>query len=102
LTQQQLQTLSMARIQVDGFNEVVWQPQQTLLQALEDAAIPVRHSCRRGNCGACQAVVLSGEVAYLHEISYKIDDSVCLMCAAVPVGDVHLSLSESALKRVRK
>jgi len=102
LTQQQQMTLLPAHVDVEGFGGFVWQPQHTLLQALEGAAIPVRHSCRRGNCGACQAVVLSGEVAYLHEVSYVAEKDVCLMCAAVPMGDVRLSLSDSALKRTKQ
>ena len=37
--------------------------QQTLLEALESAGLPIIGACRSGICGACKCQVTSGETA---------------------------------------
>lgn len=35
-------------------------PDQTIIQALEDAGLDVMYDCQRGDCGICQTDVISG------------------------------------------
>jgi CDP-4-dehydro-6-deoxyglucose reductase len=39
-------------------------PDQTLLDAALDASLNLPHSCKGGNCGACRARLLRGEIHY--------------------------------------
>jgi len=67
----------------------------TIDEAARSAGLNVRVVCRRGGCGACQAVLLSGRVEYREPVSVtKLhlagdDHSRCeLLCRAIPVSDV--------------
>jgi ferredoxin-NADP reductase len=37
-------------------------PDKTVMEVLEEAGVPILHSCREGTCGTCETVVLDGEV----------------------------------------
>ncbi|MFZ2174156.1 MAG: 2Fe-2S iron-sulfur cluster-binding protein [Rhodococcus sp. (in: high G+C Gram-positive bacteria)] len=43
---------------------------QSVLEALEHARVPVIASCREGVCGACETQVLSGEVEHLDAVPH--------------------------------
>ena len=50
-------------ILVQPLNRVIRvQPGANLLQALQDAQVPMSYSCRAGRCGTCRCRVLDGEV----------------------------------------
>jgi ferredoxin-NADP reductase len=63
---------------------------RTVLQALEDAGVPVLSSCRGGTCGTCEVGVLAGTVdhrdALLTEVERAAHDAmlVCVSRAAGP------------------
>jgi ferredoxin-NADP reductase len=63
-------------------------PDRTVLQALEDAGVPVLSSCREGTCGTCEVGVLDGAVdhrdALLTEVERAAHDTmmVCVSRAA--------------------
>jgi ferredoxin-NADP reductase len=37
-------------------------PGKTVMEVLEEAGVPILHSCREGTCGTCETVVLEGKV----------------------------------------
>jgi len=90
-----------ATIMVEGFHTVTWHTGTSLLKTLEAAGIPVRHSCRKGNCGACTAEVLEGKIGYLHPVSFDCPKNEILLCAAVPIGHIRIRLGEKTLKHQR-
>lgn len=60
---------------------------QALLEAANDAALHVPHSCKGGNCGACKARLLSGAIDYpngrpLGLSDAEIADGLILLCQA--------------------
>jgi CDP-4-dehydro-6-deoxyglucose reductase len=60
---------------------------QPLLEAAKDAALNLPHSCRGGNCGACKARLLRGEIHYpngapLGLSAAEIADGLVLLCQA--------------------
>lgn len=66
---------------------VLWADAETTLLDLAeavDADLPA--SCQQGVCGTCRTRVLHGEVAYVSEPQYPVDDGYCLPCVAVPAG----------------
>ncbi|MDF3837327.1 FAD-binding oxidoreductase [Cupriavidus basilensis] len=70
-------------------------PGESLLEtALSQGFFP-KHSCRRGECNACEARVIAGEVAYpAGFIPEGIRPGYCLTCTARPVTDVTLEAPE--------
>jgi ferredoxin len=99
LNAQDQQNLSPAIITIEGLGQVTWQQGLDLLHTLDQAGLPVRHSCRKGNCGACVAEVIEGKVAYLHPVSFECDKKEIVLCAAVPIGNVSLRLGAKSLRR---
>ena len=65
----------------------------TILQAALRAGIPLNYGCNSGNCGDCQARLLSGRVSKIlpHDFLIKEADKAkgaLLMCAYTAVGDI--------------
>jgi CDP-4-dehydro-6-deoxyglucose reductase, E3 len=74
-------------------------PDQNLLDAALEAALNVPHSCKGGNCGACRARLISGEIAYPHGTPLGLSETeaaegMILMCQARARGDVTLQTFE--------
>jgi CDP-4-dehydro-6-deoxyglucose reductase len=62
-------------------------PGQTLLDAALDASLNLPHSCKGGNCGACRARLLQGEIDYpngppLGLSDAEVADGYVLLCQA--------------------
>ena len=73
-------------------NEIKWNSSSgTLLEAAEDAGIPMESGCRSGNCGACLTAVLSGEVDYIDEPGTDVETGSCLPCIAIPKSKLTLN-----------
>lgn len=70
---------------------------QSLLEAAEQAKIPVEYQCRNGFCGACRQKLKSGSVKYPNPpLAYCEDDEVLLCCAYLDEdGKATVTLSES-------
>lgn len=69
----------------------------SLLDAALAAGYFPRHSCRRGECNACEAKVLCGEVAYPPGIVPEgVTAGMVLTCQARALGDVTLLAPEVA------
>jgi ferredoxin len=99
LSLQEQEQLSPAQITVEGLGNATWHKGQNLLETLEQAGFPVRHSCRKGNCGACTAEIIDGSVGYLHPVSFENDKQEVLLCAAVPRTQLTIRLGSKTLKR---
>ena len=72
---------------------------QTLLDAALGAGLNLPHSCKGGNCGACKARLISGQIAYAHGAPLGLSDSeaaegLILLCQAQARGDVTLETFE--------
>ena len=84
---------------------------QTLLEAASGAALNLPHSCKGGNCGACKARLISGEIDYpngrpLGLSDAEITDGLILLCQARARTDLCIETFEmrtagtSQLKRL--
>jgi CDP-4-dehydro-6-deoxyglucose reductase len=59
--------ISTTRVRISVFNsnlEFCAAPDQALLDAALDSSLNLPHSCKGGNCGACRARLLRGEIHY--------------------------------------
>lgn len=72
---------------------------ESLLDAAIVAGVRLAHGCRRGNCGACRARLVRGEVDYpdgppLGLGPQDAADGLILMCRAHARGDLELDVDE--------
>jgi CDP-4-dehydro-6-deoxyglucose reductase len=85
--------------------------EESLLDAAQTAALNLPHSCKSGNCGACKARLLSGEIHYpngapLGLSAGEIAEGLILMCQARARSDLSLetfdvrSAAEARRKRL--
>lgn len=102
LTRAQVEDLPAAEVWVEGKGRARWQGQHSLLDALDEAGMAVRSSCRSGNCGACLAYLDAGEVAYVKEPGFPLEAGECLMCSCVPLSPVRLRLPASQVPPRRR
>lgn len=78
-----------------GDNVTIIQPNvnETILESLESNGISILYQCRDGYCGACQAELIDGQVAYREDpIAYKPNGSF-LPCCSFPLGDISVKLA---------
>ncbi|SIQ36602.1 hypothetical protein SAMN05880561_102948 [Rhizobium sp. RU33A] len=65
--------------------EASWSPGSgTLLDLAEQNGLSPSYSCRAGNCGECKVKVIRGDVSYLFEPSYRVEEGEALICCSVP------------------
>lgn len=86
--------LSSAHIHVVGHALQHWQGEASILVALDRSEIPVRSSCRNGNCGACVAYLIKGKLGYVKPVNFPIEKNELLMCSCVPIGDIEIDLPD--------
>jgi len=68
-----------------------WDPNlSSLLEFGEKNGIPLESGCRAGNCGTCLTAIKNGEVDYASEPGSTPEEGLCLICIAVPKGDLTL------------
>jgi CDP-4-dehydro-6-deoxyglucose reductase len=86
-------------------------PERPVLHAALDAGLNLPHSCKGGNCGACRARLLEGEVTYPNGrpaglSDAEVADRFILLCQARAVSDLRIEVFEqsapgrSAIKRL--
>lgn len=74
-------------------------PGQSLLDAALSASLNLPHSCKGGNCGACRARLLQGEIYYPNGVPLGLSETEAaegfvLMCQARARGDLLLETYE--------
>jgi CDP-4-dehydro-6-deoxyglucose reductase len=74
-------------------------PDQSLLDAALSASLNLPHSCKGGNCGACRARLLQGEIFYPHGAPLGLSDSevadgLVLLCQARARTDLSIETYE--------
>jgi CDP-4-dehydro-6-deoxyglucose reductase, E3 len=72
---------------------------ESLLDAARDASLNLPHSCKGGNCGACKARLLRGEIHYPHGAPLGLSDTeaaegMILLCQAYARSDLVLETFE--------
>lgn len=72
----------------------------SLLESALNAGIYANFGCSNGNCGACKARVISGDVHPLRNVEYQLTDTeknlgYILMCSYTAVTDLVLEMSEA-------
>jgi len=73
--------------------EARWKPGGgTLLELAEERGLSPPYSCRAGNCGECRSRVVKGNVNYLFEPSYRVQEKEALICCSVPAEGEDLRL----------
>lgn len=76
-------------------------PDQSVLDAALGAGLNLPHSCKGGNCGACRARLLAGEVSYPHGAPLGLGaaeaaEGFILLCRAHACGDLSIETFEPA------
>jgi CDP-4-dehydro-6-deoxyglucose reductase len=74
-------------------------PEQSLLDAALNAALNLPHSCKGGNCGACRARLVRGEIHYpngapLGLSATEVADGLILLCQARARSDLTVETFE--------
>lgn len=92
LSLQEQNNQPIAQVSIDGQGVQTWKHESSVLDVLANGGVPVRSSCRSGNCGACIASLLEGEVGYTKEANFPLESGEILMCSCVPMGDIRLGL----------
>ncbi|TCK06057.1 2Fe-2S iron-sulfur cluster-binding protein [Marinobacterium mangrovicola] len=91
------------QIRVQGVEQVIQAGSgETLLSALEQAGVPVRHACRNGVCEICEARLIVGAVTQRYpalQIQAGGDAPLLRLCAAYAASDLELELMPYAWKR---
>lgn len=64
----------------------------SILELAEQNGIDIDSGCRAGNCGTCVTAIKSGKVKYLSEPGSPQEEGTCLVCIAVPDGDVSFNI----------
>lgn len=62
----------------------------TILQSLEQAALPNKSQCRSGYCGFCKCKIKQGSVTYVTEPLGFIRDSEILTCISIANGNIEI------------
>ncbi|RQR43663.1 CDP-6-deoxy-delta-3,4-glucoseen reductase [Burkholderia sp. Bp9140] len=78
-------------------------PGKAVLESAIAAGFFPKHSCRRGECNACAARIVSGAVNYPDGfVPGNIATGQCLTCMAMPIGDLVLESPEVATEPGRR
>ncbi len=92
-------------IQPSG-HEFLAESNDTLLEAALRAGVSLNYGCSNGNCGECQARLISGEVKKIHAHDYVLsqaekESGEILMCCCAAVNDVVLEASIAGTRDIQ-
>jgi CDP-4-dehydro-6-deoxyglucose reductase len=78
----------------------------TLLEAALRAGVSLNYGCSNGNCGACRARLISGEIKKVHAHDYVLsqaekDAGVFLLCSCAAVNDVVIEAGVAGAKDIQ-
>ncbi len=69
--------------------EAPWKEEMsTLLDLAREHEIYIDAGCCAGNCGSCLVAIQSGEVEYLDQPGYDVEEGSCLACICKPKGEL--------------
>lgn len=78
-------------VRIDGASHTLtWSRKDTLVELLESHGIDAPHSCRVGDCGTCQCLLVAGHVDMDSHFALEerdIADGMVLACQARPASD---------------
>ena len=77
-------------VELNDGSEIEVGADQTIIEALEQAGRRVLTSCREGNCGTCETVVLAGEVDHRDHVlddDERAANDVMMICVSRAAGD---------------
>ncbi|MFY8273406.1 class I ribonucleotide reductase maintenance protein YfaE [Pseudoalteromonas sp. SSDWG2] len=77
-----------SKITFNGKELIFRQDNGSLLRSVELQGETPAYQCREGFCGACRAVLKSGQVSYTHEPLAFVREGEILLCCSVPQGDI--------------
>ena len=73
--------------------QCTWNPRiPSLLEFAEAQGIEVDSDCREGHCGACQTLLVSGDVEYQQKPRVKVEQGHCLLCISMPKSNLVLEI----------
>jgi CDP-4-dehydro-6-deoxyglucose reductase len=94
-----LTEVAMSRLTISGTDiRLQLQPGETILAGLHRNGYAVTAGCRRGGCGICKVDLVDGAVSYPQVVADTVlsrrerTGGVCLICRAVPEGDVGVAI----------
>ncbi|CAN7281118.1 pyridoxamine 5'-phosphate oxidase family protein [Rhizobium sp. LjRoot30] len=66
----------------------------SLLEFAEQRGLTPNYGCRAGTCGDCRTKIIKGDVSYVSEPSYPVEEGEALLCCSVPAagGDLQLDV----------
>jgi ferredoxin-NADP reductase len=68
---------------------IVWSPKDSnILDVAEANGVTIDSGCRAGNCGTCETAIRGGSVTYPLTPGYRNKEGTCLVCVAIPQGEV--------------
>jgi hypothetical protein len=70
---------------------LIWNPESSLLQLIEEAGITASSGCRVGQCESCSVKLVAGNVSYPDGINVPLGDA-CLICVAMPLTALTLDI----------
>jgi CDP-4-dehydro-6-deoxyglucose reductase len=78
----------------------------TLLEAALRAGVSLNYGCSNGNCGACRARLISGEIKKVHAHDYVLsqaekDAGMFLLCSCAAVNDVVIEAGVAGAKDIQ-
>ena len=84
-------------VSINGTQQLIATPGETILQAGTRQGIRMPHNCRVGGCGECKCKLVSGKVKELTESAYilsadELDQGYILTCQSVPKTDISIEI----------
>jgi ferredoxin len=67
-----------------------YETQFSLLDSMEENAVPVSYNCRGGYCGQCKMQLKQGKVHWIQDSLVPLQDDEILACCCVPNGPISL------------
>ena len=88
----------MATVSLSNNKQFSCAEDSSILDAARSQGIVLEHSCRTGRCGACKALVLSGDTQPIREeeilTAAEVDAGWILTCARAAKSDVSLAIED--------
>ena len=81
-----------ATVTVNNQSEFSYDAEFSLLDSMEENAVPVTYNCRGGYCGQCKVQLQQGKVNWVQDSLVPLQDNEILACCCVPDGPISVAL----------